>query len=844
MRVIHAARVYCHRRRARPFSFPTRSRCLILTFVDALRGDIAFALRSLRKTPGAAATIVVTLALAIGASTTMFSIVNGVLLNPLPIANSDRLVWSVNRGHRPYDAMSVPDFRDWTQSVSAFEATATWVKSQAALGDAGQPVQLAIADVTDNWFSMLGARVQLGRGFVAGEEGFGKPKIAVLSDALWRSQFGADEGVIGRSILLDGSQYTVVGVAAPRFDFPDAAQLWRPIAMGPRPVECRGCRSYRGPIALLKRGVTFERARAESRAVTARLHTLYPVEEEGLDFDIQPLHEHFVGDTRAPLVVLLGAVGCLLLIACTNVATLLLVRANGRATEIGVRMALGAGRRRIATQLFVESALLALAGGALGVLLAVWATQAIVALRLDGIPALADISIDPRVLLVSLGGTMAAGILFGMAPALQAAHTDIVGALKAGSRGASASRRSTRVRGALLIAEVALVVPLLIGASLLVQSFSKLLSQPVGFDADRVVRFELSLPTCGTVWAPDTTCTGVKDPRYASRESRERFARDLVASLRAMPGAENAAMGFGVPFTPFARQQNTIEIQGFAPPPPGRPNVVEQKWATPQYFATLGVPLLRGRDFNDGDRADGALVSIVSEGAAKAYFGGQDPIGKVLKEQGTIIGVVGNTKTQGLSGEPEPAVYMPVAQSGLPWMTIVVRAKGDVATAMTEARARVAALDPRLPVTHLNAMRDDVNASAASTRLAMLLLSGFALAALGLAMLGIYGLVAYTVRAREREVGIRIALGARHAHVVSLMMRGGVVPIATGVGVGVLLSIIGSSALRSVVFGVAPTDALTYVATVVALVAIAMVAAWWPARRAARVDPLAAMRPE
>jgi putative ABC transport system permease protein len=806
-----------------------------------------FALRSLRKTPGVATTIVVTLALAIGASTTMFSVVNGVLLNPLPVANSDRLVWSVNRGHRPYDAMSVPDFRDWTQSVSSFEATATWVKSQAALGDAGQPVQLAIADVTDNWFSMLGARLQLGRGFTAGEEGFGKPKIAVLSDALWRSQFGADKAVIGRSILLDGSSYTVVGVAAPRFDFPDAAQLWRPIALQPRPVECRGCRGYHGPVALLKRGATFERARAEVRAVAARLHTLYPTDEEGLDFDLQPLHEHFVGDTRAPLVILLAAVGCLLLIACTNVATLLLVRANGRAAEMGVRMALGAGRRRIATQLFVESALLALAGGVLGVLLAVWATQAIVALRLDSIPSLADISIDPRVLLASLFGTMAAGMLFGMAPALQAARTDIVGALKSGSRGASASRRSSRVRGALLITEVALVVPLLIGASLLVQSFTRLLSQPVGFDADRVVRFDLSLPICGTMWAPDSTCAGVRDPRYASLESRERFAQDLVASLRAMPGAENAAMGFGVPFTSFARQQNTIEIQGFAPPPSGQPNVVEQKWATPHYFATLGIPIIRGRDFNENDRADVppiGQVAIVSEGAVKAYFHGQDPIGKVLKEQGTIIGVVGNTKTQGLSGEPEPAVYGPVAQSGLPWMTVLVRAKGDVTTAMIEARARVSALDPLLPVTHLNAMRDDVDASAARARLSMLLLSGFAAAALGLAVLGIYGLVAYTVRTREREVGIRIALGAQRGHVMSLIMRDGAISIALGIAVGVLLSLSASRALRSVVFGVASTDATTYVATAGALVVIAVLAAWWPARRAASIDPVASMRPE
>ena len=477
--------------------------------LDALYGDCVFALRSFRKTPGVIATVVLTLALAIGASTTMFSIVNGVLLNPLPVANSDRLVWSIIEATARTTPCRCPTFRDWSRDVTSFEATATWIKSQAALGDAGMPVQVAIADVTDNWFSMLGVRMQLGRAFTAGEEGVGKPKIAILSHTLWRSQFGAEASVVGRAIRLDGTQYTVVGVAQPGFDFPDAAQLWRPMAMQHSAQRCRGCRFFHGPLALMKRGVTFEQARAESRAVAARLHTLYPVEEEGLDFDIQPLHEHFVGDTRAPLLVLLGAVGCLLLIACANVATLLLARANARATEIGVRMALGAARGRVAMQLFIESTMLAVAGGALGVLLSVWATHAIVAMRLETIPTLANVSLDVRVLIVSFGVTVVAGIVFGMAPALQASQTDIVGALKAGSRAASGPRASSRLRGTLLVTEVALVVPLLIGAALLVQSFTRLLSQPVGFNAEQVVRFELVIPACGTMWAPDSTCAGV-----------------------------------------------------------------------------------------------------------------------------------------------------------------------------------------------------------------------------------------------------------------------------------------------------------------------------------------------
>ena len=312
-------------------------------------------------------------------------------------------------------------------------------------------------------------------------------------------------------------------------------------------------------------------------------------------------------------------------------------------------MALGAGRGRVATQLFIESAVLALGGGMLGVLLALWATHAIVAMRLDSIPALADISIDPRVLIASLATTIAAGIIFGMAPALQAARTDIVGALKSGSRGTSGSRASSRLRGTLLVAEVALLVPLVIGASLLVQSFTRLLSQPVGFNADQVVRFELALPGCGTIWAPDTTCAGVRNPRYAAPGAPYRFAQALVASLRAMPGAADAAIGFGVPFTPFAKQQNTLVIEGFAPPPPASPNVVEQKTVTPRYFATLGIPIVRGRDFTDNDRADGPPLPSSARGRPRRTSADRIRSAKCLKEQGTIVGVVGNTKTQALS---------------------------------------------------------------------------------------------------------------------------------------------------------------------------------------------------
>jgi putative ABC transport system permease protein len=377
-----------------------------------------------------------------------------------------------------------------------------------------------------------------------------------------------------------------------------------------------------------------------------------------------------------------------------------------------------------------------------------------------------------------------------------------------------------------------------------VQSFNKLISQDVGFKAAGVVRFDVALPRCGTTWAPDTTCAGVRDPRYTSRAQIQNFFNTLLVDLRAMPGAANAAVGFGVPFTAFAQNQSFAVIDGMPPAPQDRPNMVEMKYVSPGYFSTLGVRLMRGRDFNAADRLGGPPVAIVSEGAVKAYFGGSDPIGKVLKYQGTVIGVVADTKTQGLGVEPEPAVYQSSDQTPIEWMTVLVRASGDPAALMPAARARVAAIDRTLPVQHLSLLQDDVEASATNTRLATLVLSGFAAVALLLAVLGIYGLVAYTVRARQREVGIRVALGAPGGHIVALVVRTGIALVVTGVLAGVAISLVASRAIRGLVFGVAPTDPATYVVAVAVLLGVAGVASWLPARRAARIDPLIAMRPE
>jgi putative ABC transport system permease protein len=806
--------------------------------------DVLFGLRSMRRAPGFAFTVVLTLGLGIAAATVMFSLVNGVLLRSLPFANESRLVWAVNRGARHYDAVSPPDFIDWREQARAFAEMGTFVKGTANLDGALSPVRLGTAEVTANWFSMLGVQLQLGRGFVAGEEGDGAANVVVLSDALWRTQFGADRGILNRTVLLDGTTYTVVGVAPGRFDFPEKPDLWRPMKMDPRALGCRACRMFWGPIGLLKPGTSLEQARSDVRAITARLHTQYPDAETGLTYDLVPLRQYIVGDTRTALLVLLGAVMCLLLIACANVATLLLVRATSRSAEIGMRIALGALPQRIVMQLLAEGLVLAVLGGAVGTVLAEWGVHAAVAAEIGNLPLLAGVTLDPRVLAFALTITVVTGILFGVAPALQAARTDVMLALKMGARGVSARKDTATLRDGLVMAELALALPLLIGASLLGRSFARLTAVDPGFHAAQVVQFDINLPVCGTSWAPDTTCANVQGTHYSTPAERRAFTEELLRRLSALPGTEAAAAGFGVPFTEWAKNQTQDDFVGRAPAPADRPYVAEQKYVTPAYFAALGIPVLRGRVITGDERADGPHVVVVSKSFADAYLPGEDPIGKRLKLHGEIIGVVGDTKALQLATAIEPALYTSYAQTAVPTMTFLVRSSAGTDAAMAAARAQVASIDKALPLFHLMPMVNAVVASAAAPRLDAWVVGGFAVTALLLAVVGIYGLISYTVRERHREMGIRIALGARPDRVVGLVLGRSLRLVAGGVGLGLALAVVGSRALRGLLFGIGTTDVTTYVAASVALVLVALVASWVPARRAARIDPIESLRAE
>jgi predicted permease len=663
-----------------------------------------------------------------------------------------------------------------------------------------------------------------------------------MSDALWRTQFGADRGVLDRTILLDGAPYTVIGVAPPAFTFPERPDVWRPVALPPALLTARGGRRFWGPVARLKPGITIAQARDDLHAITERLRAQYPDAETGLSYDLVPLRQHVVGNTKTALVVLLGAVACLLLIACANIATLLLLRATSRSAEMGIRVALGARPRRIVVQLLAESLLLALLGGAAGVLIAEWGVHAIVIAAADKLPLVESVVVDLRVLAFAFAITVCTGLLFGLVPALHASGADATVALQLGTRGASARKGASRLRNALVIAEVALAVPLLIGATLLGKSFVRLLDVNPGFRPAQVVRFDLNLPFCAKGSAADSVVDAGRGRCYASPAAFRTFTNELVRGLKAQPGTQAAAAGLGVPFTEWAYNQTIVSIDGRPASAMDHPNSAEGKYVTPEYFAALGIPVLRGRVFSESDSPTAQHVVVVSKAFADTYISGEDPIGKIVHDYGEIVGVVGDTKAFHLGSAPEPAIYQSFDQVTPPWMTIVVRSTADPNAVMAAARKQVASLDPSLPVYHTMRMADAVAASAEAPRLEAWVVGGFSATALLLAIIGIYGLIAYAVGERRRELGIRIALGAEPQRVVRLFVREGVRLVAIGVGIGGAAAVAGSGALRSLLYGIGPIDVVSYGEVCAVFIGVALIASWFPARRAARVDPMDALR--
>jgi putative ABC transport system permease protein len=802
---------------------------------DELRQDVRFSLRQLRRNPAFTAIALVTLTLGIGANTAIFSVVRGVLLRELPYAEPDRLVRVFSRVERGRAAVSAVDFMDWRRQSKSFSALAASEESTVNLTGNGSAERFTQARVSANMFQLLGVRVSIGRAFLQGEDTPDAARVVILSDGLWRGRFGADRTIIGKSITLDGYPTEVVGVAPPEMRYPSPVDLWMTTRFRARDLAdaARGAR-WLDIIGRLAPGVTFEQAQSEMNVIARRLEILDPRHNAGFATQLIGLRDEIVGDVRPALIVLLVAVGFVLLIACANVASLMLGRTAARESELAVRTALGAGRGRLVRQLLTESCCLAAAGGAMGLLLALGGTRLLVVLAPSDIPRLYDVRVDAAVLLFTLGATVMAALCFGAIPALHASAARTVLHLRTGDRGSRSRPGSAGARSTLVVAEITLALMLLMGAGLLMRSFARLRQVNPGFSAAHVSTFTVTLSPV----------------KYPTLEQQRAFARSLLDAVHRIPGVDSAAVTFGLPLSGTSFQL-TFDVAGRPAPPPNAEPRAQVRIVSPAYFATVGIPLLRGRLFGDGDRPGAPQAMIVSEETVRRYFPGEDPIGKRIEFgwthdgnhlSGEIVGVVGDVRQHGLTAGLAPHAYGAWDQWPLDEITVVMRSRGDPTAALAAVRGAVASLDRDLPVYDAFTLESMVDRALGQPRFYVLLLGIFASLAVVLAIVGIYGVIAYTVQQRTREIGIRIALGASRERVVRMVVQRGLALAAVGIALGTTGAYALTRVLQSLLFGVSARDPITFVGVAALLGAVALVASWLPARRAARVDPLAAMR--
>jgi putative ABC transport system permease protein len=813
--------------------------------MNSLWQDIRYALRVLAKQPGFTAVMVLTLALGIGANTAIFSVVNAVILEPLPFFESQRLVavqgTDVHLGdlHRP---LSYPDFADFRAQNHTLESVAAYDRSTSTLTGSGDPLHLDAGIVSANLFGVLRAKPLLGRTFTASEDQPGT-RVAILSYHLWTSHFGSKPDIVGRTITLDAKAYTVVGVMPANFQFLLTAQpeLWTTIAAQmvgngtDPPMTSQRDAHFLSVIGRLKPEASLQQADADANAIGAALEKQYPDTNGHLGLTLRPEIEAIVGDIRPVLMMVLGAVGFLLLIACSNAANLLLARAAGRQREMAIRASIGAGRARILRQLLTESVLLALAGGLLGLLLAVWGTTLLAGLRSLQIPRLAQAGIDLRVLAFTLGVSILTGVLFGIAPAWHASRFNLFLSLKEGGRASSESKHASRVRNGLVIAQVSLAVMLLVGASLLIESMVHLTRQSPGFDPSGVMAFNLDLP----------------DERYRKPEQSIAFFRQLLERVRAVPGVQSASGVLPLPMSDDIIR-TSFDIEGRPMAKSDRPRVHFRSIAQ-DYIKTMHIPLIAGRDFTPRDERSAKAVVLINETLARRYFPTETPIGKHIKPDVAdtgevkfreIVGVVGDVHHRNLWQSTDAECYVPYDQVALGAMNIVVRSQGEPLNLLSSIREQVRALDTELPLYKARDMRDYIEASVAQRRFTSLLVSVFAAAGLLLATVGLFGLISYGVEQRRNEIGIRVAVGAERSDIIAIVLRSGVSLALAGIVVGLAGTLAISRVLNSQLFGVSATDPLTFTGVSLGLVAIAAAACYIPAWRAANADPLIALRNE
>jgi putative ABC transport system permease protein len=814
-----------------------------VNLLETTAQDIRHTLRMLGKNPGFAATAILTLALGVGATTAIFSVVDAVVLKPLPFPTANRLVRvrSVIAATGSGSVASYPDFLDWRRRNHVFAGLAAFETHDFALTGRGEALHVEGAVVSAKLFDLLGIAPALGRGFLPSEDipaAAGGADPVVVSHGLWQREFGSDGSVLGRTITLDGRPFTVVGVMPRSFQYPiqpDSIELWTTIAceaIGPEPITAQRGAHYLDVVGLLKPGVTERQAQAEMVTIADALNKEYP-ENKPRSVRIVPEIESVAGPLRAPLFLLLAAVGCVLLIVCANVANLLLARATGRRKEMAVRASLGAGRARAIRQMLTESIVLALVGGGAGLALGLALVRLLVRLAPAGIPRLSAIGLDARLLGFSFLVSIAAGILFGLAPTMRAARIDLTDALKqSGRSGASDGRREGRLRRALVVAEIALAAVLLPCACLLIESFSHLVRVDPGFDPHQVLTFELDAP--------------------AGRKARV-FFREAVASMRSIPGVRDASAVASLPLT-GDNTQSSIEIEGQPTPMGSRPSADFNAVAV-DYFRTLGIPLLAGRDFTEHDDATSTPVVIVNRTLAERFFPGQNPIGKHVRPgigngygagelpMREIVGVIGDVR-QDLGTEAAPEVYAPMAQSPFGNMFVVVRTANDPLSVIGAARRQVASIDRNVPLYHVETLDEYFGQSVAIPRFVTCLLGGFAGIALLLACLGVYGVMSYAVARRTHEIGVRLALGAGADQILRSVLGRGLKLAIPGAVIGLALSLGLTHLLASVLYGVRATDPLVFIGAGAAITGIAALASYLPARHAAQVDPMVALRYE
>jgi len=807
-------------------------------FADTLLLDLRYGARLLARSPGFAAVAVLALALGIGANTAISSVIYGVLLRPLPYPEAGRLVMVSRHFARstfPYGNLCLADYLDWRAGNRAFEDPAAWNRRRFDLTGATEPEQVSGAEVTAGFFAALRVRPLLGRVFGAGEDGPAKQRLAVLSESLWRRRFGGNPGVIGQAVDLDGNRSTVVGVMPSAFHFPRPdSEVWTNLVFD-APTR-RGPFFYRG-LARLKPGVTLTQAQAELDAIARRIELADP-RTSHLTFPVVPLREAIVGDARPALLVLFGAVSLVLLIAAVNVANLLLARATAREREMAVRLGLGAGRARLLRQLLTESGLLALLGGAAGVAVAALGLALLRAWNPGNLPRIQEVHLDARVLGLTLLVSLLTGILFGLAPALQSSRADLAPMLKEGGRGNSASAGSRRTRAALVVAEIALSLLLLAGAALFLRSFVRLQQVETGLlvPAARVLTMQIS-PSAA---------------KYRDDKSRIAFYDRLLERVRQLPGVAAAAVSDSLP-PDREGDADTYVIAG-RPLAPGELNpIVSAPTVSADYFRTLGIPLLKGRLFDERDKLDAPPVAIISEGMARRDFAGQDPIGQRIKRSGPefsaspymeIVGVVGNTRYLGLASALDAVYYEPLPQNAGRKLFLAVRSAAAAASLAPMVRREIRTVDQDAVVTAVATMEQALSDAVAQPRFRTVLLAAFAAVALLLAAIGIYGVIAWSVAQRTHEIGVRMALGARRSDVLRLVVGQGAHLALAGIGLGLAGAFAVTRVLANLLFGVSATDPLTFILVPLLLAAVALAASLIPAQRAAMIDPHVALKYE